>query len=151
METLAVFLPLLGAVLAGLFGFVLRDRGAVLVTSSLLTISAVLSWILFYDVIWGAGPRTVHLLNWVSVDKFIFNWALLIDQLTVVMLVVVTTVSSVVHWYSIGYMHHDKSIPRFFAYLSFFTFFMLMLVTSDNLIQMFFGNIRKLTKMVLFL
>lgn len=139
METLAVFLPLLGAVLAGLFGFVLRDRGAVLVTSSLLTISAVLSWVLFYDVIWGAGPRTVHLLNWVSVDKFIFNWALLIDQLTVVMLVVVTTVSSVVHWYSIGYMHHDKSIPRFFSYLSFFTFFMLMLVTSDNLIQMFFG------------
>ncbi|MBL24658.1 MAG: NADH-quinone oxidoreductase subunit L [Rhodospirillaceae bacterium] len=139
MEIAVVFLPLIGATLAGLFGFVLRDRGSMLVTCIFLTISATLSWVLFVDVIWGGGPRTVQLLSWVAVDKFVFDWTLLIDQLTAVMLVVVTTVSSVVHWYSIGYMHHDKSIPRFFAYLSFFTFFMLMLVTADNLIQMFFG------------
>ena len=139
MEAAVVFLPLIGAILAGLFGFVLRDRGSMLVTCILLTISAALSWVLFVDVIWGGGPRTVQLLSWVAVDKFVFDWSLLVDQLTAVMLVVVTTVSCVVHWYSIGYMHHDKSIPRFFAYLSFFTFFMLMLVTADNLIQMFFG------------
>jgi NADH-quinone oxidoreductase subunit L len=139
MEAAVVFLPLLGAFLAGLFGFALRDKGSMLVTCLLLTLSAALSWYLFFDVIWGDGPRTVQLLSWVQVDKFSFDWVLRVDQLTAVMLVVVTTVSSVVHWYSIGYMHHDKSVPRFFSYLSFFTFFMLMLVTADNLIQMFFG------------
>ena len=139
MEAAVVFLPLLGAFLAGLFGFVLRDKGSMLVTCALLTLSATLSWYIFFDVIWGDGPRIVQLLSWVHVDKFSFDWVLRVDQLTAVMLVVVTTVSSVVHWYSIGYMHHDKSIPRFFSYLSFFTFFMLMLVTADNLIQMFFG------------
>jgi NADH-quinone oxidoreductase subunit L len=139
MEAAVVFLPLLGAFLAGLFGFALRDKGSMLVTCLLLTLSAALSWYLFFDVIWGNGPRSVQLLSWVQVDKFSFDWVLRVDQLTAVMLVVVTTVSSVVHWYSIGYMHHDKSVPRFFSYLSFFTFFMLMLVTADNLIQMFFG------------
>jgi NADH-quinone oxidoreductase subunit L len=139
MEAAVVFLPLIGAFLAGFFGFVLRDRGAMLVTCISLTISCGLAWWLFFDVIYGSGARTIYLLNWVQVDKFVFDWSLLVDQLTAVMLVVVTTVSSVVHWYSIGYMHHDKSIPRFFSYLSFFTFFMLMLVTSNNLIQLFFG------------
>ena len=139
MEVLLVFLPLLGAIIAGLFGRFVGDRGAMLTTCVLLTISGILSWVLFVQVALGGDPRTVRLFSWMDVAGFTFAWALLVDQLTAVMLVVVTTVSAVVHWYSIGYMEHDESKPRFFAYLSLFTFFMLMLVTSDNLLQLFFG------------
>lgn len=139
MEVAIVFLPLIGAIIAGFFGRLIGDKGSSILTSSLLTLSGVFSWILFYDIIYGAGPRPVELFTWIDVGDFEFSWALKMDQLTAVMLVVVTTVSSVVHWYSIGYMHHDSSIPRFFSYLSLFTFFMLMLVTSDNLVQLFFG------------
>jgi len=139
MEVLLVFLPLLGAVIAGLFGRFIGDRGAMLVTCVLLTVSAILGWILFFQVALGGAPRTVPLFRWMDVAGFTFAWALLVDQLTAVMLVVVTTVSAVVHWYSIGYMEHDDSKPRFFAYLSLFTFFMLMLVTANNLVQLFFG------------
>ncbi len=139
MELTTVFLPLLGSILAGFGGRVLRDQGSAFLTSILLSVSAVLSWWLFYDVIYGAGPRTVDIASWIEVDAFSVSWSLVVDQLSVVMLVVVTTVSAAVHWYSIGYMHHDPGIPRFFAYLSLFTFFMLMLVTADNLVQMFFG------------
>ena len=139
MEEAVVFLPLIGAIIAGFFGRYIGDKGSSVPTSSLLTISGVLSWYLFYDIIYGAGPRPIELFTWIDVGDFEFSWALKMDQLTAVMLVVVTTVSSVVHWYSIGYMHHDPGIPRFFAYLSLFTFFMLMLVTADNLVQLFFG------------
>jgi NADH-quinone oxidoreductase subunit L len=139
MEVLIVFLPLLGAFIAGLFGRFVGDRGSMLGTCVLLTISAILSWVLFVQVALGGDPRTVRLFTWMDVDGFAFSWSLLVDQLTAVMLVVVTTVSAVVHWYSIGYMEHDDSKPRFFAYLSLFTFFMLMLVTADNLVQLFFG------------
>ena len=139
MEAAIVFLPLIGALLAGLFGRWLGDKGSSLVTCGLLTLSAVLSWYVFFDIIYGAGPRSIELFTWIDVGDFEFSWALKMDQLTGVMLVVVTTVSSVVHWYSIGYMHHDPGIPRFFSYLSLFTFFMLMLVTADNLVQLFFG------------
>ena len=139
MEAAAVFLPLLGAFVAGFFGSVIRDRGAELVTCAFMVISALISYYLFYDVALGAAPRTVPLLAWVVSGDLSFAWALKVDTLTAVMLLVVTTVSAVVHLYSIGYMHHDKSIPRFFAYLSLFTFFMLMLVTAENLVQLFFG------------
>ena len=139
MEIAIVFLPLIGAIIAGFFGRFIGDKGSSILTSALLTISAVFSWIMFYEIIFGSGPRPVELFTWINVGDFAFNWALKMDQLTAVMLVVVTTVSAVVHWYSIGYMHHDPGIPRFFAYLSLFTFFMLMLVTSDNLVQLFFG------------
>lgn len=139
MEIAIVFLPLIGAIIAGFFGRFIGNKGSSILTSALLTISAVLSWIMFYEIIFGSGPRPVELFTWINVGDFAFNWALKMDQLTAVMLVVVTTVSAVVHWYSIGYMHHDPGIPRFFAYLSLFTFFMLMLVTSDNLVQLFFG------------
>jgi NADH-quinone oxidoreductase subunit L len=139
MEAAAVFLPLLGAFVAGFFGSVIRDRGAELVTCALMVISALISYYLFYDVALGAAPRTVPLFAWVVSGDLSFAWSLKVDTLTAVMLLVVTTVSAVVHLYSIGYMHHDKSIPRFFAYLSLFTFFMLMLVTAENLVQMFFG------------
>jgi NADH-quinone oxidoreductase subunit L len=139
MEAATVFLPLLGAFVAGFFGSVIRDRGAELVTCTMMVLSALISYYLFYDVALSGAPRTVPLFAWVVSGDLSFAWALKVDTLTAVMLMVVTTVSAVVHLYSIGYMHHDKSIPRFFAYLSLFTFFMLMLVTADNLVQMFFG------------
>jgi NADH-quinone oxidoreductase subunit L len=137
--TAIVFLPLIGALIAGLFGRVIGDRPSELVTTALLLTAAVLSWVAFFDVGFGHQTHRVPLMRWVTSGELDAGWALKIDTLTAVMLVVVTTVSSLVHLYSIGYMHEDDSRPRFFAYLSLFTFAMLMLVTSDNLLQMFFG------------
>jgi len=135
-----VFLPLAGFLIAGLFGRAIGARGAELITSGLLVVSAVLSWVAFFSVALGDQQAfTVPLLQFISSGSLDVNWALRIDTLTAVMLVVVNTVSALVHIYSIGYMHHDPQRPRFFAYLSLFTFAMLMLVTSDNLVQMFFG------------
>jgi NADH-quinone oxidoreductase subunit L len=139
MDVAIVFLPLVGAIIAGLFGRFIGDKASMLITCILLTIACVLGWIAFFQVAVGGSPRATQLFTWMDVTGFAFSWALMVDQLTAVMLVVVTTVSSVVHWYSIGYMSHDPGKPRFFAYLSLFTFFMLMLVTADNLVQMFFG------------
>ena len=116
------------------------SRAAELVTSGLLVVSAILSWVAFFHVGFGDGEAfTVPVLTWIHSGTLAADWALRIDTLTVVMLVVVNTVSSLVHIYSIGYMAHDPHRPRFFAYLSLFTFAMLMLVTADNLLQMFFG------------
>ncbi|MFZ1814485.1 MAG: NADH-quinone oxidoreductase subunit L [Rhizobiaceae bacterium] len=135
-----VFLPLLGFLLAGLFPKSLGVKGCEYITSGFLVISAVLSWIAFISFAYSESePFTVQVMQWVNTGSLSVNWAFRIDTLTVVMLVVVNTVSSLVHIYSIGYMHHDPHRPRFFAYLSLFTFAMLMLVTSDNLLQMFFG------------
>ncbi len=139
MEVATVFLPFAGFLIAGLFGRWIGDRGAQIVTCGLLILSTILAWILFFDVAMGGNPRTVPLFDWIVSGDFVVDWALKVDQLTAVMLIVVTTVSAVVHVYSVGYMSHDKSIPRFMAYLSLFTFFMLMLVTADNLVQLFFG------------
>ncbi len=135
-----VFLPLLGFLIVGLFGNSLGAKASEYITSGFLVISAVLSWVAFFSVGFGEGEVfTVPVLRWIQSGGLDANWALRIDTLTVVMLVVVNTVSALVHIYSIGYMHHDPNRPRFFAYLSLFTFAMLMLVTSDNLVQMFFG------------
>ncbi|MGN6534905.1 MAG: proton-conducting transporter transmembrane domain-containing protein, partial [Mesorhizobium sp.] len=135
-----VFLPLIGFLVVGLFGNSLGAKASEFITSGLLVISAVLSWVAFFTVAFGDGEVfTVPVLRWIQSGGIDTSWALRIDTLTVVMLVVVNTVSSLVHIYSIGYMHHDPNRPRFFAYLSLFTFAMLMLVTADNLIQMFFG------------
>jgi len=135
-----VFLPLLGAFVAGFFGRFIGDRGAQYFTCFLLVVTAVLSWIVLVNVaVMGNVADKIDLGTWVRVGGFDFEWMLRVDQLTAVMLIVVTTVSAVVHVYSIGYMHHDPHTPRFFAYLSLFTFFMLMLVTADNLVQMFLG------------
>ncbi|MDJ0683385.1 MAG: NADH-quinone oxidoreductase subunit L [Alphaproteobacteria bacterium] len=139
MEAAIVFLPLAGAILAGLFGRPLGAKGAQWLTSGLMVIAAVLSWIVLFDITSEGKSYTVTLFTWVASGSFAFDWALRMDSLTAVMLIVVTTVSAVVHIYSIGYMSHDPHQPRFFAYLSFFTFSMLMLVTADNLVQMFFG------------
>ncbi|WP_024585831.1 NADH-quinone oxidoreductase subunit L [Aliihoeflea sp. 2WW] len=135
-----VFLPLLGFLIAGLGGRAIGAKASEYVTSGFLVISAVLSWVAFFQVALGDTESfTVPVLRFIQSGALDVSWALRIDTLTAVMLVVVNTVSALVHIYSIGYMHHDPHRPRFFAYLSLFTFAMLMLVTSDNLIQMFFG------------
>ncbi|WP_333793658.1 NADH-quinone oxidoreductase subunit L [Hyphomicrobium sp.] len=139
MYTLIVLLPLAGALIAGLFGRALGPRPSEIITTSLLMVSALLSWIVFVQVGFGGETARVPLLRWITSGELDTAWSLRIDTLTSVMLVVVTTVSALVHLYSIGYMHEDDSRPRFFAYLSLFTFAMLALVTSDNLVQMFFG------------
>ncbi|MEL7048356.1 MAG: NADH-quinone oxidoreductase subunit L, partial [Pseudomonadota bacterium] len=134
-----VFLPLLGALIAGLFGRIIGARPAEIVTTSLLILAAILSWVAFINVGFSHETARVPVMRWITSGDFDVSWSLRIDTLTAVMLVVVNTVSSLVHLYSIGYMHDDPHRPRFFAYLSLFTFAMLMLVTSDNLLQMFFG------------
>ena len=139
LDVLIVFLPLLGAFIAGFFGRAIGDRGAQLVTSGGLVISALLSIVVFADVALGGNARTTELVTWIDSGAFELSWALRVDTLTAVMFCVVTIVSAIVHVYSIGYMAEDKSIPRFMAYLSLFTFFMLMLVSADNFVQMFFG------------
>src|SRR6056297_2083164 len=134
-----VFLPLLGFLIAGIFGRMIGPRPSEIVTTSFVATSAVLSWVALFSVGYGDGETTVRIANWMVSGDLAVDWALRIDALTVVMLVVVNSVSALVHLYSMGYMHEDPSRSRFFAYLSLFTFAMLMLVTSDNLVQMFFG------------
>ncbi len=134
-----VFLPLLGFLIAGLFGRVIGARVSEVVTTTLMVIACVFAWITFFRVGFGGVEVRLHLLDWINVGTLKIDWALRIDSITAVMLIVVTTVSALVHLYSMGYMHEDPSRPRFFAYLSLFTFAMLMLVTADNLLQLFFG------------
>ena len=135
-----VFLPLLAAIVAGLFGRWIGKTTAKVVTTGSLFIGALLSWPIFFQYIGGSvGPTVMPVLSWIQSGSLTVDWALRVDALTAVMLVVVTTVSSLVHLYSWGYMDEDPSQPRFFAYLSLFSFAMLMLVTADSLIQMFFG------------
>jgi len=139
MAVVAVFLPLLGAFLAGLFGRTLGDRGAQLVTCGLMLLSALLAVIVFFDVAVGGNVYTSELFTWIDSGSFELSWAVRMDTLSAAMLAVVTVVSAMIHVYSVGYMEHDPSKPRFFAYLSLFTFFMLMLATADNFVQLFFG------------
>ena len=140
MLSAIVFLPLLGAIVAGFFGRFIGARMAEIVTTALLGVGAVLSWIAFIQIGLDHGePQLVQVLDWIVSGAFKAGWTLRFDTLTVVMLVVVNTVSSLVHLYSIGYMADDPHRPRFFAYLSLFTFAMLMLVTADNFLQLFFG------------
>ena len=134
-----VFLPLAGAVIAGFFGRTLGDKTSGFLTSLFLVAAAGLSWIAFYHVGFLGEEARVPLLPFIGVGDLQTSWSLRIDTLTAVMLVVVTTVSSLVHIYSIGYMSEDDRQPLFFAELSLFTFAMLSLVTADNLVQLFFG------------
>ena len=134
-----VFLPLLGAFIAGLFGRLIGTRGSELVTTVLLFVSCALSCWAFYDIILLGHAGLVPVATWTVSGQFHADWAIRVDALTAVMLVVVTGVSALVHLYSVGYMSEDPHRPRFFAYLSFFTFSMLMLVTANNFLQLFFG------------
>jgi len=139
MYLLLVFLPLLGSCAAGLFGFLIGSRGAVLVTTGSVLGSAILSGIVFYEVALCGSPCTVSPSSWFTSEFFDASWGFYFDTLTSVMIVVITWVSTLVHLYSISYMEHDPHLPRFMSYLSLFTFCMLMLVTADNFIQLFFG------------
>ena len=141
MYAAIVFLPLLGSVIAGLFGRLIGARAAELVTTGLLFVSAALSVVTFGHVALGeAETAIVPLWSWIHSGDFLVDWTIRVDTITAVMLVVVTGVSSLVHLYSIGYMHEDPHRQRFFSYLSLFTFAMLMLVTANNFLQLFFGG-----------
>jgi len=137
-----VFLPLLGALVVGLFGARLGHRTSEIITSSFLVLAAIFSWIVFLPLAFGGGAEEtikIEIMRWVQVGDLDLRWVLRVDTLTAIMLVVVNSVSALVHIYSIGYMSDDPHRSRFFAYLSLFTFAMLMLVTADNFLQMFFG------------
>ena len=144
MYSAAVLLPLLGALLGGaILASSLpketKERAAQYVTTGCVGLAALLSLVIFYQVGIQGQTRTVELFTWIDSGAFVANWAFKYDALSATMVCVVTIVSAMVHLYSIGYMAEDKCIPRFMSYLSLFTFFMLMLVTADNFIQMFFG------------
>ncbi|HEY2068716.1 MAG TPA: NADH-quinone oxidoreductase subunit L [Rhizomicrobium sp.] len=139
MYAAIVFLPILGSAIAGLFGRLIGARLSELVTTALLFTSAALSCYAFYHVALLGQSLIIPLMPWITSGDFTASWTIRVDTLTAVMLVVVTGVSSLVHLYSVGYMHEDPSRPRFFSYLSLFTFAMLMLVTANNFLQMFFG------------
>jgi len=136
---LIVLLPLIGAFIAGFFGRAIGDRASQVVTIAGMGGALILSIMAFVQVGLGGDSFTISLFRWVFSGGFEVDWALRFDTLTAVMLIVVTGVSTMVHVYSVGYMSHDNAKPRFMAYLSLFTFFMLMLVTADNLLQLFFG------------
>ncbi|MEQ8258627.1 MAG: NADH-quinone oxidoreductase subunit L [Roseovarius confluentis] len=144
MEQIILFGPLLGAIIAGFGWRIIGDAGAQWVTTGLLFLSALLSWIVFFS--FDGTTQYIHILDWIQSGELDVAWSIRLDRLTAIMLIVITTVSALVHLYSMGYMAHDENFrddesyrPRFFAYLSLITFAMLMLVTADNLAQMFFG------------
>ena len=135
----AILLPLLGSLSAGLWGRLLHDNFSRIVTTILMGGASVLSWLLFNHVALQGHTETIHLLTWLAVGDLQADWSLHFDTLSVTMVAIVNTVSFMVHLYAIGYMSHDPTVPRFMTYLSLFTFMMLMLVTGDNLLQIFFG------------
>tara|TARA_A100001011_G_scaffold307619_1_gene322988 strand:+ start:272 stop:2182 length:1911 start_codon:yes stop_codon:yes gene_type:complete len=139
MELTLLFLPLIGSIISGFFGKRIGDRNSEILTSTLVSISTILSILIFYKVIFENYNNNVIISSWINSGFLSVNWSIKIDALSSVMLVVVTLVSSLVHIYSIGYMAHDPHKTRFMSYLSLFTFAMLTLVTSDNFLQLFFG------------
>jgi NADH-quinone oxidoreductase subunit L len=139
MIQLAIFLPLMGGILAGVFGNRMGDRASQLVTVLPMLLAAILSAYLLREVGFQGNSQTIELFTWIDSGTLELSWALRFDTLTAVMVFVVNVVSSMVHVYSVGYMAHDPHKPRFMAYLSLFTFFMLALVSADNFVQMFFG------------
>jgi NADH-quinone oxidoreductase subunit L len=134
-----VFIPLMAAFYTGILSSTISHKKAQFVTSAGLVTSAILSAIMFYNVAVLGQIQVMELFRWIDSGSFQASWVLKVDSLTAVMLVVVTWVSALVHIYSVGYMSHDPHVPRFMSYLSLFTFFMLVLVTSNNFVQMFVG------------
>ncbi len=139
MEISIIALPLIASIISGFFGKLIGDRSSEIITSVLVSISAIFSVLVLYEVVVNQYQENIIIATWISSGSLEVNWSMKIDSLSAVMLVVVTSVSALVHIYSIGYMSHDPHKPRFMAYLSLFTFAMLMLVTADNFIQLFFG------------
>ncbi len=139
MATSIIFLPLLGFLFCFLIGKQFNYKVYQISTTSILFLCTLFSWIIFIQFINNKETEIIFILNWITSGNFIVDWSIRLDTLTAVMFIVVTTVSSCVHLYSIGYMEEDPSKIRFMGYLSLFTFFMLVLVSSNNLLQMFFG------------
>ncbi|WP_417247951.1 NADH-quinone oxidoreductase subunit L [Celeribacter sp.] len=145
MEQIILFAPLVGALIGGFGWRMIGEKGAQILTTGLLFLSAFLSWVVFLSLD-ASVTQHISILKWIESGSLSTDWGIRMDRLTSIMLIVITTVSALVHLYSFGYMAHDENFSdnepyraRFFAYLSFFTFAMLMLVTADNLVQMFFG------------
>ena len=145
MEQIILFAPLIGALIGGFGWRIIGEKGAQVLTTGLLFLSCALSWVVFLTL--DAGTQHIEILRWIESGALSTDWSFRLDRMTAIMLIVVTTVSALVHLYSFGYMDHDPQWkdgesykPRFFAYLSFFTFAMLMLVTSDNLYRCFSGG-----------
>ncbi|MFU8823076.1 NADH-quinone oxidoreductase subunit L [Yoonia sp.] len=149
MESIILFAPLVGAIICGFGWKIIGETAAQWTATSLLFLAAALSWVVFLTFDPAAYPNgnySITVLRWIESGTFSTDWGIRMDRLTTIMLIVITSVSALVHMYSFGYMAHDENFkehesyrPRFFAYLSFFTFTMLMLVTADNLVQLFFG------------
>jgi len=144
MESILLFAPLVGALICGFSWRLIGEQAACVTATAVLFLSCLLSWFVFLG--FDGETYTVPLFTWIESGTFFTDWAIRVDRLTAIMLIVITSVSALVHLYSFGYMAHDENFkegesyrPRFFAYLSFFTFTMLMLVTADNLLQLFFG------------
>ena len=139
MEYAIIFLPLISSFISGFFGKKLGDKYCQIFACLLVLISGILSLFIFYEVLTQDYSSNKLIFNWISSGDFRVNWSIVVDPLTSVMLVVVSLISSIIHFYSIGYMSHDPHKTRFMAYLSLFTFAMLTLVTADNFLQLFFG------------
>lgn len=135
----AIFFPLLGACISGFFGRWIGDRAAMWSSVTCMALAAICGLLAFWQVALGGQPTTITLFTWMDVGELEFAWALRYDTLSAIMVGMVTLISTLIHIYSVGYMSHDATPSRFFAYLSLFTFMMLMLVTADNLVQLFFG------------
>jgi len=139
MAHLIIFLPFIGFLFCFFLGKYFSFKISQILTTSFLFISAILSWILFFSFLGEKHTEVIHIFNWFTSGNFVADWSIRLDSLTTTMFIVVCSVSACVHLYSIGYMSDDSSKERFMGYLSLFTFFMLMLVSSNNLLQMFFG------------
>lgn len=139
MYTLVLLVPLFGAVASGMFGRKIGEKGAGILTSSCLIISLSLSLLIFYETTLNASTTYIKLWRWLDSDLVTAYFGLQFDALTAAMLIVVTSISTLVHIYSTAYMDGDPHVPRFMSYLSLFTFFMILLVTSDNYPQLFIG------------
>jgi NADH-ubiquinone oxidoreductase chain 5 len=139
MYLLIILLPLISALTAGLFGRFIGREGSKWITTSCIFITFLMSCVAFYEVALAGSPCYFEVMTWIDSEMFSTSWGFMFDSLTVVMLVVVTCVSTLVHLYSTEYMGGDPHLPRFMSYLSLFTFFMLILVTADNFLQMFVG------------
>ena len=139
MEYAIIFLPLFGSILAGFFSKYIGQRNSEFITSFLVLVSTLLALIIFKDVIINGYENNLIIAKWITSGELNINWSIKIDTISSVMLVVVCVISALVHIYSIGYMSHDPHKSRFTSYLSLFTFAMLILVTSDNFLQLFFA------------
>ncbi len=139
MALIIIFLPLITALLAGFFGWFLGQKGSMFITTFGMFISAIFSWVIFFKVALSSTPQYLVLGKWIYSGTFSINWGFIFDSLACSMLVTVTTISTLVHFYSCSYMSVDPHISRFMSYLSLFTFFMLILITADNFIQLFVG------------